>query len=481
MGHWRLVVATDELIWSDELYRIYGLDPKTTNITRELASSMKLPDDAGRFSQAIEDYKTGKPVSDFEYRLKRTDGNIRHIQGSIQPEYDGKGQIVSFFGISQDITNLKDALNSRNAVESRFKDLIELAADWYWEMDENLAFTYVSERMEEITGLDRKRFIGRSRGDAEGDIIAEGDWQTHQEDLINRRTFRDFRYRYKNEKGQLFYWSASGKPVFNENGDFAGYRGTGTDITAQTVLEDKLRQSQKLQAIGQLTGGVAHDFNNILAIIVGNAELVRERILQKQPIDLHIIDAIIRSVKRGSDLTSSLLAFSRKQDLQPDILCLNEGLSSFSHILKRAAGEAIDLTITHQENLWRCRVDSGQMENAVLNLVLNARDALPSGGSIHLQTANISLDEAKALDLDIELGDYVTLAVRDTGTGIPEDNLTHVFEPFFTTKEIGKGTGLGLSMVYGFAKQSGGTATIPASSSEGTTAMIYLPRHQEEA
>ncbi len=479
MGHWRLFVATDELVWSDELYRIYGLDPKKVKITRKLAMSMKLSEDSRRFTNAINNFSPENPTTQFEYKLRRTDGEIRQIRGNVFPEYDEDGVHVSFFGISQDITDFQKILQSKEVFEKRFEDLIELAADWYWEMDADLKLSYVSDRMTQITGLEPSSFIGKTRKELIVDLEGHETWKEHLDDLQKRRPFRNFNYSHRNSAGETLYWSTSGKPVFDEEGQFSGYRGTGTDITQQTVLEEKLRQSQKMQAVGQLTGGVAHDFNNILAIIQGNAELLKEQLEQGKPINPDSLTAILKSAQKGADLTNSLLSFSRKQDLKPVAIDLMQELESIVVFLRRTVGETIQVSMTHHEDLWSCIADIGQLENAVLNLCLNARDAMPGGGKLEISSDNISLPAKAANQMEIEAGDYVSIAVTDTGFGIPKENLTHIFEPFFTTKDIGRGTGLGLSMVYGFAKQSGGTVTFQSSLAKGTTATIYLPRSAE--
>ncbi len=245
------------------------------------------------------------------------------------------------------------------------------------------------------------------------------------------------------------------------------------DITERRNVEAQLRQAQKMKAIGQLTGGVAHDFNNLLAVILGNAEILQLRHGEgDQP-----TQAVIRAAIRGAELTQRLLAFSRKQPLRPQIVDLNSLVSDMSDMLHRTLGAMMEIRISPAPDLWRALADPGQLENALLNLAINARDAMPGGGKLTIETSNISFEPGGAVaQTDFTPGDYVVLAVSDSGTGMPPEVLEQVFDPFFTTKEIGEGSGLGLSMVYGFVKQTGGHITIYSEPGHGTTVKLYLPR-----
>jgi signal transduction histidine kinase len=242
------------------------------------------------------------------------------------------------------------------------------------------------------------------------------------------------------------------------------------------VIEQQLRQAQKMEAIGQLTGGIAHDFNNLLAVIVGNLDLLCE-IDGVNAARAELIDAALNSALRGAELTKRLLAFARQQPLSAQVIDLNDCLPDMIAILQRTIGESIQIKTGLATDLWLARVDPAQLENALLNLAINARDAMPDGGTLLIETANTPLDaDYAASHAEVTPGDYVSLAVMDTGTGIPPDIIERVIEPFFTTKEHGKGTGLGLSMIYGFAKQSGGHLSINSEIGVGTTMSLYFPR-----
>ncbi|MEO8059181.1 MAG: ATP-binding protein [Burkholderiales bacterium] len=260
---------------------------------------------------------------------------------------------------------------------------------------------------------------------------------------------------------------------------------SGMNQTAQSLqqqrrdideLDERLRRSQRLEAVGQLTGGVAHDFNNLLTVVIGNAELLVE-LSAGDPQQRALAEMILSAGQRGAALTQRLLAFARKQALSPRAVDTNQLVAGMDPMLRRTLGEHIEIEMIRAAGLWPALVDPGQLENGLLNLCLNARDAMPGGGRLTLETANARLDaDYAARNGDVQPGAYVMLAVSDTGSGISAEHLKRVFEPFFTTKEVGKGTGLGLSMVYGFVKQSGGHISIYSEPGHGSTVKLYLPR-----
>jgi signal transduction histidine kinase len=271
----------------------------------------------------------------------------------------------------------------------------------------------------------------------------------------------------------------------------------GLITTERKQSEERLRQAQKMEAVGQLTGGVAHDFNNLLAVIVGNAELLGERL----GVADHQVAAVLRAAGRGAELTQRLLAFSRRQPLKPQAIDLAARVAGMTELLTRTLGATIEISVASTPGLWRASADPGQLESALLNLAINARDAMPEGGRLSISSANASLEAREivalltgqapeaALEAAPEAvtgepgdpGDYVVLSVSDTGAGMSPAVLARVFEPFFTTKDVGQGSGLGLSMVYGFARQSGGFAAIESAPGRGTTVRLYLPRAEAEA
>ena len=249
------------------------------------------------------------------------------------------------------------------------------------------------------------------------------------------------------------------------------------EAARREALADQLRQSQKMEAIGQLTGGIAHDFNNMLAVIIGSLTLIKRRLARGEAEVGKYLDTALEGADRAANLTHRLLAFSRQQPLAPQPVDVNKLVAGMSDLLRRTIGEQIRVETVLAGGLWRTRVDRGELENAILNLAVNARDAMPEGGRLTIETANCHLDDAYAsAHVEVPAGQYVLVAVTDTGCGMPPDVTAKAFDPFFTTKGVGKGTGLGLTQVHGFVKQSGGHVKIYSEPGEGTTIKLYLPR-----
>ncbi|MGB3199950.1 MAG: PAS domain-containing protein, partial [Nodosilinea sp.] len=267
--------------------------------------------------------------------------------------------------------------------------------------------------------------------------------------------------------------------VRDEVGHPRAMMAVNTDITQRLKLERQLHQSQRLESLGQLTGGIAHDFNNLLTVIVGSAELLTEQ-LKPYPDLAALADLTMAAAQRGADLTHRLLAFARRQPLDPKVVQVNALLVEIEPLLRRTLIANIDLDLMQTQDLWSCLVDATQLESAIVNLCLNARDAMPDGGKLTIETTNAYLDQHYAdQHAEVTAGEYVKIIVSDSGQGIHPDHLSQVFEPFFTTKELGRGTGLGLSMVYGFVKQSGGHVAIYSELGQGTTVNLYLPRTRQ--
>lgn len=291
----------------------------------------------------------------------------------------------------------------------------------------------------------------------------------------------DIVYRIVRPDGEVRYVHDKAENIKYETGNTTRVIGTVQDITEQKKLEEQLHQSQKMEAIGKLAGGVAHDFNNMLTTIMGYTDIMLMQVDQESPLR-GSMEEIKKASERAASLTNQLLAFSRKQMIQPIVLNINRALAEMDKMLRRLIGEDIDLATILEPELWKVKFDPGQMDQVVMNLAVNAKDAMPKGGKLTIETANVDLDEVYAHQHGIELkpGHFVVLAVSDTGVGIDEETQSRIFEPFFTTKEKGKGTGLGLSTVYGIVKQSGGYIWIYSEPDQGTTFKIYLPKTEEE-
>ncbi|MFT6582554.1 MAG: PAS domain S-box-containing protein [Alphaproteobacteria bacterium] len=359
--------------------------------------------------------------------------------------------------------------------ESRFRDFAQASADWFWELDEDLCFSYLSPNVERITGKPAEWYLGKSLHET---IRSAGNveiFDFHIANLKKRAPFRDFVRQQSPYEGDDLRWvSIGGSPIFDKSGAFRGYRGTGRDVTEQRAVEEQLRQSQKMEIVGQLTGGGAHDFNNLLAIITGSLDFLEDEFSEGSD-QRALLDSAIRATMRGGELTSRLLAFSRRQTLQPDQVNLNALLPDIIELLKRSLGEAVDFKMVLAENLWATKLDQGQLETALVNLAVNAGQAMPEGGRLTIQTRNVTVttDDPDRPD-DLKPGYYVALSVADTGIGMSDSEKSRAFEPFFTTKDVGQGSGLGLSMVHGFAHQSGGHVSLRSEEGDGATVELLF-------
>ncbi|MDA0786362.1 MAG: PAS domain S-box protein [Proteobacteria bacterium] len=414
----------------------------------------------------------------YRVRRLRLDGSVFWSEGFARGiRFAGEDAILVAI---HDVSERMAAETALQFSQKRFQDFAEASADWFWETDASLRFTYMSQSVARIVGAPPEWHYGKTRQDLLGDQYDRDVWDKHFADLEARRPFRGFEYfRVGDGEVKPIWIRASGQPIYDERGMFLGYRGSASDITEQKEAEERLRASeellaraQKLEAVGQLTGGIAHDFNNLLAVIQGNAEFVSDLLGS----DNEHTKAILRAANRGAELTQRLLAFSRQQPLQPRPTEVAKLVSGMVGLLQRTLGEAVEIETAIQDDLVPVMADPGQLENALLNLAINARDAMPSGGRLAIECRYVHVDEAyHREEPDAEVGDHVVLSVSDTGTGMSADVQAKAFDPFFTTKDVGEGSGLGLSMVYGFARQSGGHVTIYSEEQVGTTVRIYLP------
>ncbi len=609
LGHWSWYPETDRLSVSPEMAAILGAAPKELEGLTNKAYLERFvhPDDRERVWKFVNTPIEKNGRSTIEYRLRHSGDTERWVQELGEAMVDEAGELIDEVGTIQDITERKRTERALQESEERLRDFAEATSDWFWEMDENLCFSYLSERFAAVTGLDPQGLIGKTRWEYAGTGPEDGKWSQHKADLLACVQFRDFRYERAGDDGKRQHFSISGKPVFDARGDFKGYRGTGTNMTVEVealshteeararffdaiensseaialfdgddklvlhnsrygeivdrvvpgllqpgipferivreaagkgfyveaeggnerwvsqrledhrnlpsmrqhhlgdgswlqvreqrtsdggvilVLTDitelreseaRLRQAQKMEAVGQLTGGVAHDFNNLLAVIMGNAEILTDRFSETDS----NLDAILRATRRGAELTNRLLAFSRRQALAPKSVDLDELVLDMTDLLGRTLGETILVTASKTPGLWHAAADPNQLENALVNLAINARDAMPGGGKLVIETANMPLrDSAVATRHGVSTGEYVSLLVTDNGHGMTPEVRARAADPFFTTKGVGQGSGLGLSMVEGFARQSGGFMTIESSAGAGTMVKVLLPRAKEDS
>ena len=418
--------------------------------------------------------RTGQPVVNKEERETWPDGRVTWVSTTKMPLRDAHGNIIGTFGVSRDITQHKQA----EAEHARLVTAIEQSAEAVVITNTTGGIEYVNPAFTRITGYGREEVLGQNprilKSDKQDPDFYQQLWATilngqiwHGE-LINRR-----------KDGSLYTEEMNIAPVRNQVGEITHFIATKQDVTEHKQLEQQLIQAQKMEAVGRLAGGVAHDFNNLLTIINGYAQLLIEPISPQDPRRGHLKE-ILMAGERAASLTRQLLAFSRRQVLEPRVLNLNSVLADVAKMLRRLIGEDVELVSTLKPDLGRVKVDPGQIEQVIMNLAVNARDAMPQGGKLFIETSNVEIDANYARRHSPMMpGKYVMVAVSDTGCGMDLETQAHAFEPFFTTKEKGHGTGLGLATVYGIVKQSGGFIWVYSAPGHGSTFKIYLPFIEE--
>jgi two-component system cell cycle sensor histidine kinase/response regulator CckA len=413
-----------------------------------------------------------------EYRFRRKDGVYRWVRDEQKLVRDTEGKPVEVVASWSDVTERKQAELRLQEREEQYRLLFDSNPHPMWVFDaETLAFLAVNDAAVRQYGYSPGEF----RGMTVNDIRPPEEIPTpseHLKDLLRIPPGSPGGWRHRTKDGSIIEVEVSSNPI-----TFQGREAVlvlANDVTEKKKLEAQLLQAQKMEAIGQLAGGVAHDFNNLLGVITGYTELLLKDLGTMHP-GLRRAEEIQKAAERAGSLTRQLLAFSRKQVLVPEVLDLNSVLDDTEKMLRRLIGEDIQLVTVFASGLGRVKADPGQMEQVILNLAVNARDAMPRGGKLIIETANVDLDANYArARADVKPGSYVMLAVSDTGHGMDADTMTHIFEPFFTTKDEGKGTGLGLSTVFGIVKQSGGHVAVYSEVGRGTSFKVYLPRTQEE-
>jgi len=396
------------------------------------------------------------------------------------PHRDTNGQIMGLLGICRDITDRKHAEEEFRRSQQKLRIHFEHTPLAVVEWDTQLRITEWSPSAERVFGYSRQEALGR-----DGSFLVPLALREHVErmgqEILKRRGGTRSTNDNLTKDGRTISCEWYNTPLVDESGRVLGVASLVQDVTERVALEERLRQSQKMEAVGRLAGGVAHDFNNLLTVIMGYSQILTDGL----PTAGRLRDATaqIRSAAdRAAGITRQLLAFSRKQVLSPQVIDLNDIMLNLDTMLRRLIGEDVEILSVPARGLGAVKADPGQIEQVLMNLVLNARDAMPDGGKLTLETENVDLDEAYANEhKPLQPGRYVMLAVSDTGTGMNLETQTHIFEPFFTTKEVGKGTGLGLSMVYGIVKQSGGYIWVYSELDHGTTFKIYFPRVDQVA
>jgi PAS domain S-box-containing protein len=481
-----LLDSSPAVIHSSELAPPHPFTFVSENITRQLGYEVDTllddpdfwldcvhPDDAARVARAAAAVMA-EGEQRLRYRVRHRDGGYRWIHDERRLVRDAEGHPVEVVGSWVDVTDQKRGEDER----ARLHSVIEQAAESIVITRVDGTIEYVNPAFERLTGYTRAELIGETprmlNGGTRDERFFADMWAT-----LGREGAWAGRFVNRRKDGTLFETEAVVSSVRDDEGVLVNYVAAMHDVTHERRMEEELRQAQKMEIAGRLAGGVAHDFNNVLTIITGHSQLLLARLAADAP-ERHDVEQIEDGARRAAALTRQLLIFSRKQDLAPSVLNLNEIVEPMDKMLRRLIGEDVELRTTLGPRLHRVKADPGQIEQVVMNLAVNARDAMPRGGRLVIETANVDLDETYAADhLDVRPGAYVMIAVTDTGAGMTEETRAHIFEPFFTTKGPDKGTGLGLSTVYGIVKQSDGHIDVQSAPGQGATFRVYLPRVDE--
>jgi PAS domain S-box-containing protein len=467
---WDWDLTTGSVWWNEGVETLFGHAPTTMEPGAESWTTRIHPADLPRVKESIEAVIAGNSERwAAEYRFARADGSWADVHDRGFVVRNDLGHALRMVGGMSDLSEQRRAERQLR----QQAELLDATRDAIVVRDLDDRITYWSRGAERLFGWSAAEAEGRRAPEllaedemvfahAREEVLRRGEWQA----VVQCRA-RDGRAMRADVRLTLLR-DAAGAPE--------SVLSIKTDVTNRMALESQLQQAQRLEAVGQLTGGVAHDFNNLLTVIQGNAELLAEQLVEREDLT-QMAQMISMAAERGAELTQRLLAFARKQPLQPQSVDAHHLLAGMDGLLRRTLPEDIELELVRAAGLWPLLADPVQVESAVLNLVLNARDAMPAGGKITLETANAWVDQDYAeRHVDVLPGQYVLISVSDTGVGMTSAELARAFEPFFTTKCVGKGSGLGLSMVYGFAKQSRGHVKLYSEPGQGTTARLYLPR-----
>jgi PAS domain S-box-containing protein len=503
---WDWDFATDYVIWNEALEAAHGHRPDAVKPTGAWWIAHIHPDDRARVDASIHAAIDGSAASwSDEYRFLQANGDYAAILDRGHIIRDDAGKAVRMIGAMLDLTERQRTRAILTINEERLRLATDAAEVGFWDVDIVNDVLIWPPIVKEMFGISPD--VPVSMADFYAGIHPDDQAATFEAFSgacdPARRALYDVDYRtVGKEDGKIRWVAAKGRGIFDGEGNCVRVVGTAIDVTARKYdeaelrelndhlerrvaeaigerekIEEALRQSQKMEAVGQLTGGIAHDFNNMLAVIIGSLDLLGRRLGDDNERERRYVDAAAEASQRAAVLTQRLLAFSRQQPLNPEVLDPNKLVPGMSELLSHTLGAEIRQETVLAAGLWRTHADRNQLENAILNLAVNARDAMPDGGRLTIETQNTHIDERYAAsNIGVPHGQYVMIAISDTGAGMSPDVIAKAFDPFFTTKSVGKGTGLGLSQVYGFVKQSGGHVKIYSEAGEGTTIKIYLPR-----
>src|SRR6202050_495083 len=457
--------------------RVLGYSPE------ELQASSTLeqihPDDRDRVKKAAEDARLSGTGKTLEYRIRHKDGTWLVLESTSSVIRSANGAPEKLVIVNRDVTERKRREEALRRSEADFRSVVQDAPYGIYSANVAGRFLKINPALQKMLGYELEHEL-MSRDLAKDIFQHAGEYRRLNELLMHAGEIKDIELVWKRQDGTPITVRCSGRCIKDESGVPSHFEVFADDVTEKRVLERQLRMAQKMEAIGRLSGGIAHDFNNHLGVIIGYSRVLRKALGASVELREHALE-IEKAGERAASLTKQLLAFSRQQVLTPAILNLNALASDMEGMLPRLLGEDIAVSLALDPELDSVKADQSQIEQVIMNLAVNARDAMPTGGKLNIQTSNATLDQTYTqTHPGSRVGKYVLLTVTDTGTGMDAATLANIFEPFFTTKERGKGTGLGLATVYGIIKQSNGYIWVDSTPGKGTSFEIYLPRHAGE-
>ncbi|SHO52274.1 PAS domain-containing protein [Desulfopila aestuarii] len=493
VGSWEWDLQTDHVWWSDETYHIFGVKPENFVPSFEANGKFIHPDDFENYVNSFDHaFQTGESL-DLDIRLNAADGQMKHCNAKGEVVCDDSGKQVRFIGTIMDISNKVQSENEKNRLQAQLSNAMEMAHLGHWEYDiVNDLFTF-NDHFYKIYRTTVGQVGGYTMPSAEyarlfvhpDDMALVGEEIRQAIEAKDPDFSRSVEHRMLYADGAVGFISVRFFILKDDQGRTVKTYGVNQDITERKkievekeMLQTQLNQAQKMESVGHLAGGVAHDFNNMLSIILGYGNIILEKTKGDDPLHEYAQE-IIDAGSRSASITRQLLAFARKQTIEPKVLDLNESLEGMLKMLRRLIGEDLEL-IWHPSPIWQIYMDPSQLDQILANLCVNARDAIKGVGSITIETGKTTIDESYCSGHPGFIpGEFVLLTVSDNGIGMDPATIAMIFEPFFTTKETGKGTGLGLATVYGIVKQNNGFINVYSELDHGTTFRVYLPRHAE--
>ncbi len=460
----------------------------TMNPTAERVTGLKAADLRGRWLEDVvrpemvdhvlphwrQCVASGAPVQYTDDYVRRVDGARLHLLTTIVPIRDAAGSVRRLLVVGRDVTEQKDAEEATRRSLAEIEDLYNNAPCGYHSLDASGTYVRVNDTELRWLGYRREEMVGKIRLP---DLLTPANLESFQrqfEQVKEGGSVRDVELEMIRKDGSVLPAMISATALRDASGRFVMTRATLVDLTDRRKVEEQLRQAQKLDAVGRLAGGLAHDFNNVLTVILSASADILEKMIEGHPLREDVL-AIDVAARRAAALTQQILTFSRRQQVQPRVLDLDRVIDGMEKMFRRILGEDILLARSSDGGRHRVRADPGQIEQVLLNLAVNARDAMPAGGRLSVETQSLPAGDERERALGLEPGDHVVLTVRDNGAGMEPATVAHLFEPFFTTKERGKGTGLGLSTVYGIVKQGGGEVRVETAPGKGSAFLVCLP------